>query len=161
MAVKKRALDFTNVKDGGEFSQPHQTPGDYAMKITGVSEGSSEKGNDYWTFTCQDVLKPRATYPYRCTLNEASLWKLRNLFVACGIPVPKKKVQVDPGKLVGKKFGAALEDEEYKDRLRSVIAAVFPVSDVVPTENDSKPTDDEEVEDVEEEVEEELDMDDL
>lgn len=160
--ASKRALDFTNVKDGGQFNPVHKSPGDYLMEVFDVTEGRSKNDNDTWTFHCRLVDQPRATYPYRCALTDASLWKIRNLFVACGIAVPKKKVNVDPNKIVGKKFGAGLEDDEYEDKLRSAIGSVFPADDVpAPSKKSRKVEEEIEEEEVEDEIEDEIDVEDL
>lgn len=156
----KRNLDFTNVKDAAVVNPVRVPEGDYVLEIIDVEEGSSDK-NDYWNFICRMKNRRSAVYPYRCTLNEASLWKIRNLFVACGLKVPKKKVAVDPAKLIGKTFGATMVDDEYKDKPKSEINGVFPASDVQspPTK---APPEDEDVEDVdEEEIEDEVDVEDL
>lgn len=158
-AAKKRTLDFTNVKDQGEFNPVHVTEGEYLMKVTKVTEETSSKGNDMWVFTCQMADRKNATYPYRCTLNVEALWKVRNLFTACGVAVPKKKLNVDPNKLVGKTFGAIMEDDEYEGRMKSVIGGVFPSHDMT---KDDKPQAEEPEEEVEEEeIEDEVDVEDL
>lgn len=157
-AAKKRALDFTNVKEGGEFNPVHVTEGEYLMKITDVKDDTSKNGNDLWVFTCQMVERRNATYPYRCTLNVEALWKVRNLFTACGIQVPKKKLNVDPNKLIGKTFGAIMEDDEYEGKMKSVIQGVFPASDMTEDETPKakkKAREPEPEEDVEEEIEDE------
>lgn len=145
----KRVLDFTNVKDAGEFNPKQKPEGDYRGIITKVTESVSKNENDMWTFTVQLKEDRSATYPHRCTLNVESLWKVRNLFVAAGKQVPKKKVNVDPNILVGKEIGIALIDEEYNDKVKSVIDSVFPASDLV---EEDEP-DEDEVDDVEEEEE--------
>lgn len=164
----KKILDFTNVKDGADYNPVHQPEGEYLLEIVGVDETPSKGGNDMWTFKCKDVNKPRATYPHRCTLNVEALWKIRNLFVACGVNVPKKKVNVDPNKLIGKQFGAMLADDEYEGKMKSVIEGVFPASDMPAPSSKTKSNraDDEEPEvdedmEVDEEIEDEVEVDDL
>lgn len=168
--AKKRALDFTNVKEQGEFNPTHVPEGEYLLKITKVEDKTSKQGNDMWEFTCVMVDRKTAVYPYRCTLNVESLWKVRNLFVACGIQVPKKRLNVDPNKLVGKTFGAVMEDDEYEGKMKSVIQGVFPAHDMTedetPKARKSKKAEPEEPEeeveeDVEEEIEDEVDVEDL
>lgn len=135
-------VDFSNVKDGGEFNPRHMPEGDYPAKITAYKIGKAEStGNDMITFTIALEGK-RGTYPYRCTLTEKSLWKLRNLMVAAGISVPKKKLKIDPSRLVGKKVGVELTDDEYEGKLKSIITGVFS-----PSEFDDVKDDDEDVED--------------
>lgn len=156
MPATKRALNFTNTRDQSEFNPVHVPAGDYVLKVIDVKDGESNKGNPYWNFVCQLKDRKNAVYPYRCTLNEEALWKIRNLFLACGINVPKKKMNVDPNKIIGKEFGASLEDDEYEGRMKSVIQAVFPADDVVA---DTEPSEDEE--EIEDEIEDEIDVEDL
>jgi|SRR5882672_1947888 len=142
-------LDFTNVKEGGMmFNKRHQPAGDYKGKITKVQDAKSKKDDSkMWLFTIE---VNGAAYPYYCTFAENQLWKIRNLFVAAGINVPKKQVQVDPTKVVGKSIGVTLEDDEYDGKMQSVVQATFPVSELDGDTDD----DDEEGVDDEEEVDE-------
>lgn len=158
----RKTLDFTNVKDRGPYNPKRKPEGDYRAKITGVVEGDSSKGNPMWTFAVQLVSDSSAVYPERCVLTDASLWKLRNLLQAAGLQVPKKKVAVDPNKVVGREIGITLEDDEYEGKLKSVIAAVFKASELTDDEPDGASGDDsEEDEDVSEEDMEELEVDEL
>lgn len=170
-AATPQILDFTNVKDRGEFNPLHQPEGDYLGKVVKVTQGTSQSGNLMWVFTIELPEVPRASYPYRCVLNENNAWKIRNLFVACGINVPKKRLKVDPSKAVGKTLGVALEDDEYEGKLKSIIAATFPESELPddePVRKTSRSTsktktrtvveDDEEVEDDDEALEDEDEM---
>lgn len=122
-------LDFTNVKDGGgAFNKRRQPEGDYKAKITKVVDAPSKKdGVMMWLFTIE---VGTGTYPYYCKHAENQLWKIRNLMVAAGISVPKKRVKVDPNTLVGKVIGVTLEDDEYDGKLQSNVAATFPASEV-------------------------------
>jgi hypothetical protein len=134
MPAKKRRADFSNVSDGGSHNPKHRPEGDYVMKIIKAEDGESKAGNDQTVFTlvvADEANKARpATYPYYCGWDDKQLWKIRKLFEAAGIPVPKKAVVVDPNKLVGKLIGAALEDDEYEGRMRSRIADTFPKDEV-------------------------------
>lgn len=134
MAATKRAMDFTNVKDQGNFNPRHREAGDYVMKITSVDDHTSKAGNDGWVFTTVVVDDSRgarpSTYPYHCGSDVDQAWKIRKLFIACGVPVPKKRVMVDPNKLLNKTFGAALDDDEYEGKMKSVIVDTFPEDEV-------------------------------
>lgn len=143
-------VDFTNTKDAGEFNPKRQKAGDYQGRVTKVVDSPSKKDNVFqWCFT---VKVGSGTYPYYCKLQENQLWKLRNLFVAAGIQVPKKKMKVDPNRVVGKTIGVTLEDDEYNDKLKSSIAATFPASEL---SDDVVDEDDEDLDDEDEEEEEE------
>lgn len=162
MSSKATALDFTNVKDGGgNFNKKRQPEGDYKAKVVKVDDAPSKKDNVMqWLFSIE---VNGATYPYYCKHQENQLWKIRNLFVAAGISVPKKRVNVDPNKVVGKTIGVTLEDDEYEGKLQSNIAATFPASELEGDDDEDTADDDaeEEVEDeAEEEVEEEDEADD-
>lgn len=147
-AASSTVLDFTNVREAGAFNPKRQKAGDYKAKVTGVVDAVSKKdGGAQWLFSIQ---VNGATYPYYCKHDEASLWKIRNLLVAGGVNVPKKRVKVNPNIVVGKTIAVTLEDDEYEGKLKSVIQATFPVSEM---DDDDVP--DETEEDVEAEVEDE------
>lgn len=128
MAAKAKALDFSNVKDGGTFNKKHQAPGDYPATVVKVADAKSKKDDALmWLFT---IKVGTGLYPYYCKLEENQLWKIRNLFTAAGMNVPKKRVNVDPNKVVGKKIGVTLEDEEYEGKMQSNVTATFPTSEL-------------------------------
>lgn len=148
MATAK-ALDFTNVSDGGggRFNRKHQPTADYEGKIVKVEDAPSKKDGVFqWLFTIQ--VGP-GTYPYYCKHDPELLWKIRNLWEAAGITVPKKKLKVDPSKVVGRTIGVTLEDDDYNDKLRSQIASVFPASEL---EGGGSDEEEEEEDDEEEEA---------
>lgn len=151
--ASKMQLDFTNVKEGGNFNKKRQPEGDYKAKITKVQDAKS-KGDDgaMWLFTIE---AGTGVYPYYCKLQENQLWKIRNLFVAAGINVPKKRVAVDPNKVVGKTIGVTLEDDEYEGKPQSNIAATFPPSELEGLEDEEDDEDEDEDEEDEETSEDE------
>lgn len=148
MAAKAKALDFTNVKERS-FNSKHLPEGDYPAKVIKVEDDISKNDNPMWVFTLA-ITGGRgkgASYPYRCTLDAQSLWKVRNIATACGINVAKKKINFDPNKLVGKACGITLVDGEYNEKPRSEIDAVIPLSEVGGSDVPDADDDDEEVED--------------
>lgn len=143
-----RTLDFTNVKEGGgQFNKKRQPAGDYRGKVTKVVDAPTKDGKEQWTYT---IVVGSGTYPYRCQFEANVLWKLRNLMVAAGINVPKKRVKVKAELPVGKFVGVTLEDDEYDGKAQSDIAAVFPTSELS-DEATADPDDDVEEDDEEEE----------
>lgn len=157
--ARKHALDFTNVKDSSGINPKHVEPGDYSAKIVSVTE-TDKDGTPMWLFLFQLSDSPTATYPYYCKLQENQLWKVRNLLIACGKQVPKKRVNVDPNGLVGKVVGISLNDDEYEGKLKSVIEGVFPAEELGAK---SSPADEDPDEDDLDDAEDpdELDLDDL
>lgn len=159
MADKKATaeiLDFTNVKERGDFNTKHIEPGDYTAKITKVTamEAKSD-GEKMWVFTIVLDDHPRAAYPYYVKLVENQLWKLRLLCGAVGVNVGSRKVKIDPNKLVGKALGVAMEDDEYEGRLKSVVAEVFPADEVSGTPDGDVEPEEDDLEDEDEDIEEE------
>lgn len=152
--AKAVSIDFTNVKEGGNFSKKHMPEGDYLGKVTKVQDAKSKEGGDHmWLFTLQLKNTPSATYPYYCKTGAANqFWKIRNLLVAAGLNVPKKKLKVDPSKVVGKMVAVSLQDTEYDGKEQSEVQAVFSAQDL---DEDDEPDEDEEQEDEEETEEEE------
>jgi len=127
MAVSAKAFDFTNVKERSEFNKKRQTEGDYRGKITAVADAKAKDDVPQWLFTIE---AGKGTYPYYCKHQENQFWKIRNLLIAAGKNVPKKKVNVDPNSLVGREIGVTLEDAEYEGRPQSEIAGVIPLSEL-------------------------------
>lgn len=140
MAATAKVIDMTNVKERGPFNPLRVKAGDYRATITDVKDHTKEgeKVSNSWVFTIK-LKGKRGTYPYYVNHTEAKqAWKVRNLCIAAGLAVPKKKVKVDPNKLVGKDIGVSMDDEEYESKIKSVIVATFPTSELT----DDAPTDD-------------------
>lgn len=157
----RRTLDFTKVKDRGPYNPKRKPEGDYRAKIISVEDTRSSKDNDMWVFAIQLTSDASAVYPERCVLTESSLWKLRNILQAAGLTVPKKRVAVDPTKVVGREIGITLEDDEYEGKEKSVIAAVFKASELADDEPEGDDDDEVEESDDEEENLDELEVDEL
>ena len=140
--AKNAVVDFTDVKEMDIWNKRRQPEGDYVAKITKVADSPSKKDDiDQWVFT---IVAGKGNYPYYIKHTATQYWKLRNLLIACGMNVPKKKVQVNPNKLVGKTIGVTLEDDEYDGKAQSNITATLPVSEV---EDSDIPEEDEDDED--------------
>lgn len=153
--ASKKAVDFSDVKDGSIFSTTHLEEGDYLAKIIQVEDRDSKDGEDMWVFAIQLNDRKSAVYPFYCKLVENQLWKLRNLLIAAGKSVPKKRVAVDPNSIVGKTIGVTLEDDEYEGRLKSSIAAVFPASELADDDPDEDTAEELELDEDEDDEEEE------
>lgn len=164
--AQKMTVDFSVVKDGGGFSPKHKPEGEYLGEVVSFEDGKSKAGNPMWTFGIALTEDRRAVYPVYCVLDVKNYWKLRQLMLGCGFAVPKKKMTVDANRLVGKKVGICLEDDEYDGKMKSVIGSMFPASEYEgpagSSDDDEEPEEDEEYEeeDVVEEDETEEDQDD-
>lgn len=126
-----KAVDFSGVKDRGNFNPKQVEAGDYRAKVVKVEDGESKKDEQFqYVFTIKLEKFSQHSYPYYCKLQENQLWKLRNLLVAAGLNVPKTKMKLDPNKVVGKTIGVTMEDDEYEGKMKSTIGAVFPASEL-------------------------------
>lgn len=140
---KQIVVDFTNTSDGSGYSQTRVRPGDYAGKVKSVEYGESKDNKTpMLTYALALANRPSATYRYNCPLTEKSLWKLRNLLVACGVNVPKKKLNVAgvAEKIIGKDIGMSLDDDEYNGKLRSQVTGVFSADELPQDADDDEET---------------------
>lgn len=147
--VAARTLDFSNVKESSGISAKHMEDGEYLATITEVRDDPAKDGEAMWLFIVRLETNRTATYGYYCKLVDNQLWKLRNIFIAAGVDVPKRASKLDPNKLVNKQVGLILETEEYEGRERSTIAGVIPASELADysaTEDDDAEDDDEDEE---------------
>lgn len=129
--AKSVDLDFSNVKEGGKFRKVRQRAGDHRGRIMAVSTVKKKKdGKPQWEWV---IKVGPGTYPYYTAFEENQLWKIRNLFVAAGKSVPKKRVRVNPNNIVGKDIGVILIDDDYDGKEQSSIDSVVPLSDISDT----------------------------
>lgn len=134
MGASVKTVDMSTVKDRGSFNPKRVAEGDYAAVVTKVEDAEvksgDNKGDFQYLFTIKLEKFSQFSYPYYCKLTESQLWKLRNLMIAGGVNVPKKRMKLDPNKVVGRKIGVTMEDDEYEGKPKSVLAAVFPVAEL-------------------------------
>lgn len=148
------SVDFSDVKESSGINPKQQDEGDYLARIIKVEmKKTKEKNEPMALILFQDANMRSAVYPYYCTFTDNMLWKIRNAFIAAGVPVPKSKGKIDLGKLINKEVGITLEDDEYDGKMKSVISAVFHKDELEPTEAEDDDFEDDEEED-EDEVEE-------
>lgn len=162
MAATVRAVDLTDVKEGGSFRPKRKTAGDYRAKIVKADDHTKEGKTPGWVLTVQVEGDARATYPIYLNPDKKQAWKIWQVCRAAGLNVKQARVRFDANRLVGKAIGVALEDDEYEGRLKSTIDECFPVSEVGASADEDAPDidEDDEVEipddqDIEEEEEEE------
>lgn len=127
-------LDFTNVKERN-FNTKHLPPGDYPARVVKIEVAESKSGNPQWIVTLEltggGAGAKKASYPYYCGLTDNQLWKIRNLYAACGLTIPKKKVRLNPQKqILGKALGVTLDEEEYEGKMQSKPVDVLPLSEI-------------------------------
>jgi hypothetical protein len=155
MSATARNVDFSGVKDGGNFNKTRIPAGDYLAIITKVEDAEAKDETPQFLFTIKIKKRPSTVLPYYCKLQDNQLWKLRNIFIAAGKNVPKSKQKVDPNSIIGKTIGVTIGDTEYDDKPQSQIDGVFPAAELADSD------DSDEVEDVEDDEAADDDLEDL
>jgi hypothetical protein len=129
--ASEKVIDFSGVRDSSGISPRHVAEGDYLAVIERCEDAKTKESGEFqYLFVLKLVKFSQNKYPYYCKLQENQLWKLRNLLVAAGMNVPKKRLKLDPSRVVGKQVGVTMEDDTYDGKLKSVISAVFPPSEL-------------------------------
>jgi hypothetical protein len=151
MAEKAAAavLDFTDTKDRNEsgVNKKRVPAGDYIATVVRVEDRPTKETKEaQWMYVISLDSIRGTGYPYYCKLQANQLWKVRNLFLAGGLAIPKKKVRLDPNRVVGKKIAVTMEDDEYDGKLQSVIAEIFPPSELEDEANAGTETDEDDEE---------------
>jgi hypothetical protein len=150
MAATLRVVDLSDVKEGGGAFKPRRKPeGDYRAKIVKADDHVKEGKEPGWVLTIMVEGDNRSTYPVYLNPEKKQAWKIAQACRAAGLNVKNARVRFDPNKLVNKDIGVFLEDDEYEGRPKSVIAEMFPASEVGGNADEPE---DEEIIDEDEEV---------
>jgi ribosomal protein L12E/L44/L45/RPP1/RPP2 len=162
---KTLVVDFSK-DDGNSGGSRRFKEGDYKVKIKSVSLGhSKERETPFvqlalvftegkYKGTVWDGLRTRVY------VTDGTVWRVRSLFEACGLPVPKKKSRVDFSKLEGQSLAVTIVDgDEYKGRISSEIADFVDPEALSDDEDDEDEDDDDDEDDDEDEDEDLEDMD--
>src|SRR3546814_9623767 len=103
--AQQETLDFSQVRDAGNFNPKRKTEGEYLGVIVSFEDTKSKSGNKMWVYGIQLKSDRRAVYPVYCVLDPKSLWKLRDVLVACGKKVPKKRLAIKGDVILNKEVG--------------------------------------------------------
>lgn len=157
--AKRIKIDFTKTEERSGWNTRQIPEGLYKAKVAAVQEAEAQDGTAMlvYAFVPEDSRFKSRRFPYYCKLQQNQLWKLRDLLVAAGETVPKRAVQIDPEKIVGKSVAIEVDDDSYNGNVRSSVNGVYGVNILDEDAADSEPEDDEEYEEDDyDETEEEL-----
>lgn len=156
--AKKIKLDFSKTEERSGWNTRQMPEGLYAAKVAAVETTEAQDGTAMlvYAFVPEDSKYKTRRFPYYCKLQQNQLWKLRDLLVAAGESVPKKALQIDPEKIVGKVVAIEIEDDSWNGQIRSQVQSVY-TADILESAEDTEPDE----EDLEEEFEDEVDEEDL
>ncbi|QIG58122.1 hypothetical protein SEA_ZEPP_34 [Microbacterium phage Zepp] len=160
---KKITLDFSKVEERSGWNSKEMPEGLHEFKIELVDLKDANDGTTMWTYGLRPTNPKYKTrlFPYYCKHQQNQLFKLRDIFVAAGLTVPKKRTALDPDAPVGKIIAAEVSDATGQYAGRSEIDGVYDRSiiddeDQVAGDEDEVDEDDidEEADEVEEDDEE-------
>ena len=161
--AKRIKIDFTKTEERSGWNTRQIPEGLYKAKVAAVQETEAQDGTAMlvYAFVPEDSRFKSRRFPYYCKLQQNQLWKLRDLLVAAGETVPKRAVQIDPEKIVGKSVAIEVEDDSYNGNVRSSVNGVYGIDILDEDAVDSEVEADEEYKDYDDdETEEELFEDD-
>jgi len=164
----KVSIDFsdTNSREGKKGNRSAHVPeGDYLVKCVKaeLTKSSGEKKSPEIKVTYRFVNGKQKGKQIidDLYLTEGALWRLRATLEGMGIPVPSKKVNVDPARMVGKTLGVSIEDDEYDGKVRSRVVDSFLETELSDEEEEDDEDEEDEDEDEDDDDEEEDDDDDI
>lgn len=124
MAKRVVNLNMKDVSVGGVIPE-----GEYIVTVDEVSVEESQQGNQYlkWVFKVIDGPQKNSKIYYNTSLLPQSLFNLKNLLIALGVPVPDKAFQLNLDECEGCNCGVTVTHETYDGKKRSRITDVFPL----------------------------------
>lgn len=159
--AKKIRIDFSKTEERSGWNTRQIPAGIYKAEIVSVKETEAQDGTGMLVYGFRPAHSKFRTrmFPFYCKLQQNQLWKLRDLLVAAGETIPKKALNIDPNKVVGREIAIEVEDDVWEGKVRSQVQAVFSAvmaeDDELEREEDDAAADVAEADDVDE------DMDDL
>lgn len=161
--AKKIRIDFSKTEERSGWNTRQIPPGLYKATIASVKETEAQDGTAMLVYGFRPTSSRFRTrlFPYYCKLQQNQLWKLRDLLVAAGERIPKKALNIDPNKVVGREIAIEVEDDVWDGKVRSQVQAVFSaeMAEEDPVVEDSDETQDEIEDDNFDEVEDDFDED--
>lgn len=143
MAKRVLNLNMKDVSVGGVIPE-----GEYAVTVDEVSVEESQQGNQYlkWIFKVLDGKQKGSKIYHNTSLLPQSLFNLKNLLIALGVPVPDKAFQLNLDDCEGCNCGVTIAHETYDGKKRSRVTDVFPLDSAeVEDDDDSEDVDLEEM----------------
>lgn len=124
MAKRVVNLNMKDVSAGGVIPE-----GEYIVTVDEVSVEESQQGNQYlkWVFKVIDGPQKNSKIYHNTSLLPQSLFNLKNLLIALGVPVPDKAFQLNLDECEGCNCGVTVTHETYDGKKRSRVTDVFPL----------------------------------
>ncbi len=166
--MAKKTILSIDMRDIGERGARVE-PQDVVLKVKKIEVLKGQTSGDNYINMTTTIITPKkikgTTIIHRCSLKKNALWNLRNTLVAMGMKVPEKIIKLNLKNLLGKTFGATLDDDEWEGTVKSAVIDTFKVGTKskakksAKAEKELEEDEEEEAEDEEEEGDEEEDED--
>lgn len=159
--AKKIRIDFSKTEERSGWNTRQIPAGIYKAEIVSVKETEAQDGTGMLVYGFRPSSSKFRTrmFPFYCKLQQNQLWKLRDLLVAAGEKIPKKALNIDPNKVVGREIAIEVEDDVWEGKVRSQVQAVFGA--VMAEDDEQELEEDDAAADVAEADDVDEDMDDL
>ena len=143
--AKKIKIDFTKTEDSSSWNTKQIPEGLHAAKVASVQETEAKDGTDMllFGFKLKEPKYKTRNFPFYCKLQQNQLWKLRDLLVAAGETVPKRALNIDPNKIVGRDIVIEVEDDTYNGNVRSTVVGTY-ASSILEDESPAEDEDEDE-----------------
>ena len=124
MAKRVLNLNMKDVSVSGLIPE-----GEYAVTVDEISLEESQQGNQYlkWVFKVLDGKQKGSKIYHNTSLLPQSLFNLKNLLIALGVPVPDKAFQLNLDECEGCNCGVTIAHETYDGKKRPRVTDVFPL----------------------------------
>lgn len=141
--AKKIKIDFSTTEESSSWNTKQIPEGLHAAKVASVQETEAKDGTDMllFGFKLKEPKYKTRNFPFYCKLQQNQLWKLRDLLVAAGETVPKRALNIDPNKIVGRDIVIEVEDDTYNGNVRSTVVGTYASSileDEAPAEDEDE-----------------------
>lgn len=100
------------------------TPGEYLVVVDDTEQDTSRAGNPMINVWLRVIGGDHdgATITDRLTITEKALFRVVGFLNAIGIPTPRKRIQVQPQKWIGRRLVVTVDDgEPYNGRVKSEV----------------------------------------
>lgn len=127
---KKSKTIKANFKDVKSYKTPPE--GDYVLKVVEAELAESSNDNEMIKLEAEIIEGDFSGSKvwHNLVFSEKALWKTREALEAMGVDVPEGVLELDPGDLVDREFGATLFHDTYEGTKRAKISEFLAAEEV-------------------------------
>ena len=121
-------IDLTNFRDRTSARVPE---GEYLVNVEDLEMGQTKKGDPMLTVYLKIVGGDQdgLNLVDRLTLSERAMFRVVGFLQGLGVKTPRKKISVDPSRIIGKKVRVEVADgEPYNGQVRSEIRSYMRIA---------------------------------